>query len=179
MFEIRIICDPADTERVTTALNSAFHTSAVRHLPLRHTDMERLYVTADHQPPTVGNRPEPAPWITPEDAYAMAPEVGSEIGWTTEYLVRTGVLHPVSREFWLRKAAVLDRLALSDPDGARYGDADELAADAARRLIEIDRTGDGNHSGDPYWPEHPDTWTHPRGYLRQEYAAWLRAHHDL
>ncbi|WP_199881092.1 hypothetical protein [Streptomyces kebangsaanensis] len=54
MFEIRIICDPNDTNRITAALNGAFTAGAVRTYPTRDGQRTRLYVTADH-------RPEPRP----------------------------------------------------------------------------------------------------------------------
>ncbi|WP_432058820.1 hypothetical protein [Streptomyces sp. bgisy022] len=52
MFEIRVICDPADTDRITTALNDTFTTGAVRTYPTRDGKHLRLYVTADHHPDT-------------------------------------------------------------------------------------------------------------------------------
>ncbi|MFF8261166.1 hypothetical protein [Streptomyces virginiae] len=97
----------------------------------------------------------------PEAAYATAPSVISEIGWTVrgarDCLRGTNV-----REFWLRKAALLDRIALTDDDPVS-GDAATCATEAARRLIEIDHA-DGPRTADP------------RGYVRQEYALWLRHH---
>lgn len=47
-FEIRAICDPVDTDRVTTALSRAFATGALRQYPTRDGERTRLYVTADH-----------------------------------------------------------------------------------------------------------------------------------
>ncbi|WP_406273671.1 hypothetical protein OHT93_26050 [Streptomyces sp. NBC_00191] len=161
MFEIRIICDPADTDRITTALNGIFATGAVRRLPSRYTDMERLYVTADHRSlPQAQTRPQT--WPTPEEAYATAPCITSEIGWTAYHAVGrpTGAL--LGREFWLRKAAVLDRIALGDAAQDLFSDACEAATDAARHLLDTDQA---------------EGITDPRGYVRQEYAAWHKQEH--
>lgn len=77
-------------------------------------------------------RPAVQDWPTPEQAYAEAPSTISEIGWTartaTERLFGTAS----TREFWLRKAALLDRIALTE---AATSDATELAVEAARRLF--------------------------------------------
>jgi hypothetical protein len=48
VFEIRIICDPDDTDRVATALTTAFTTGEVRRYPTRDGKRTRLYFTADH-----------------------------------------------------------------------------------------------------------------------------------
>ncbi|MFI7352356.1 hypothetical protein ACIBTP_00230 [Streptomyces avidinii] len=97
----------------------------------------------------------------PEAAYATAPSIISEIGWTVRGA--RNCLHGIRvREFWLRKAALLDRIALTDDDPVS-GDAATCATEAARRLMEIDHA------------ESPRT-TDPRGYVRQEYALWLRHH---
>ncbi|MFJ9076634.1 hypothetical protein ACIRO3_15455 [Streptomyces sp. NPDC102278] len=97
----------------------------------------------------------------PEAVYATAPSVISEIGWTVRGArdCRRGV-HV--REFWLRKAALLDRIALSDDDPVG-GDAATCAVEAARRLMEIDHA-DSSRTADP------------RGYVRQQYALWIRHH---
>ncbi|MCX4778685.1 hypothetical protein [Streptomyces sp. NBC_01264] len=97
----------------------------------------------------------------PEAAYATAPSVISEIGWTVRGArdCRGGIR---VREFWLRKAALLDRIALTDDDPVS-GDAATCATEAALRLIEIDRA-DGPRTADP------------RGYVRQEYTLWLHHH---
>ncbi|MCX4587059.1 hypothetical protein [Streptomyces sp. NBC_01481] len=207
MFELRIICDPADTDRITTALNGLFDTGSVRRLPSRHTDMDRLYVTADHRAshedctvcggegtslwftpegteetrpctgipyedmlaaglirrngkaarPYVDADPKLSPWPSPETAYATAPCISIEIGWTAYHAVGrpTGAL--LGREFWLRKAAVLDRIALGDQAGEGFGDACEAATEAARHLLDIDRA---------------EGIADPRGYVRQQYAQW-------
>ncbi|MCP3820309.1 hypothetical protein NLX86_20060 [Streptomyces sp. A3M-1-3] len=169
MFEIRIICDPTDTERVTTALAQAFTTGAVRRSPSRTSDKERLYVTAEHREHT-------EKWPTPEQAYAKAPNIISEIGWTAQRAREA--LWPVHqsdvREFWLRKAALLDRIALDDRTAGIHTDAPEVALNAARKLLDVDRDGVGNYGGTPYWPEHPEAIADPRGYVRQEYGLWAK-----
>ncbi|MER6612693.1 hypothetical protein [Streptomyces xantholiticus] len=100
---------------------------------------------------------QPLTWPTPEEAYATAPCITSEIGWTAYHAVGrpTGAL--LGREFWLRKAAVLDRIALGDDVESEFGDACEAATDAARRLLDIDQAED---------------ITDLRGYVRQQYAVW-------
>ncbi|WSB86669.1 hypothetical protein OHA60_24370 [Streptomyces cellulosae] len=167
MFEIRIICDPADTDRVTAALSGAFTAGAIRTYPTRDGARIRLYVTADH-------RPAPGPWPTPDEAYALAPSLIREIGWTAQTAADKPFGEHLGREFWLRKAALLDRIALQGEEDGTPGDADEVATEAARRLIAHDRDGEGDYHGAPYWPEHPATAADPRGYVRQEYAHWAK-----
>ncbi|MEU2862441.1 hypothetical protein ABZ672_29505 [Streptomyces mirabilis] len=181
MFEIRIICQPTDTDRIVAALDKTFTAGTVTVCPTRGGKQHRLYVGADHRAvPGPSPTPEvievgPTAWPTPEDAYATAPGVTYEIAWTASTagtLAKNPHRGDVDREYWLRKAALLDRIALEyEADGVR-NDTDEIAANAARQLIEIDRDGEGGHSGAPNGPEHPATLAHPRGYVRQEYARW-------
>ncbi|MFE4961664.1 hypothetical protein [Streptomyces sp. NPDC056660] len=149
MFEIRVICDPADKDRVSTALAAAFTTGPARQHPTRDGHRTRLYLTANH-------RPEPEPILTPEEAYALAPSIISEIGWTARTAADRPFYDGFHREFWLRKAALLDRIALSDETDS---DAADLATRAAHRLIDLDDTG---------------TTSDPRHYVRQQYAAWAK-----
>ncbi|WP_171117687.1 hypothetical protein [Streptomyces sp. Z423-1] len=169
MFEIRVICDPADADRITTALGAAFATGIVRDYPTRDGQRRRLYVTADH-------RPEPGLWPTPDEAYALAPSMVREIGWTAGTAADKPFGESLGREYWLRKAALLDRIALRDEEDGLSGDAAEVATEAARRLIAHDRDGEGDYHGASYWPEHPATAADPRGYVRQEYAHWAKNH---
>ncbi|MCZ7415666.1 hypothetical protein [Streptomyces sp. WMMC897] len=152
MFEIRVICDPADADRITATLSTAFNTGPVRRLPSRHTDQHRLYINADH-------RAEPAPWPTPENAYATAPSIVREIAWTADQAASKPLGTPLGREFWLRKAALLDRIALVEADtyapDVAVG-AIQTATDAARCLMDMDDVN-GND---------------PRAYVRQQYARW-------
>ncbi|MFD4178527.1 hypothetical protein [Streptomyces anulatus] len=152
MFEIRVICDPADAERITTALNGMFDTGTVRRYPSRGTDKDRLYISADH-------RPEDQPWPDPETAYALAPSIISEIGWVAHYAANRPFGAETVREFWLRKAALLDRLALGDAKAMSASDATQLATEAAGRLRDFDDSG---------------VICDPRHYVRQQYAAWAR-----
>ncbi|MEU3514629.1 hypothetical protein ABZ770_04960 [Streptomyces sp. NPDC006654] len=46
MFEIRVICDRPDADRISQALAAAFDTGPARQYPTR------LYFTADHRPTT-------------------------------------------------------------------------------------------------------------------------------
>ncbi|MFD9037957.1 hypothetical protein [Streptomyces bottropensis] len=151
MFEIRVICDPADTDRVTTALTTTFATGDVRRYPTRDGKRTRLYLTADH-------RPEPEGWPTPEQAYAGAPSINSEIGWISHSLADARCYTELDREFYLRKAALLDRIALLDEPDAPDGDATQTAHAAAVFLLDTDR---------------PGAICDPRAYVRQQYALTL------
>ncbi|MET9598116.1 hypothetical protein [Streptomyces sp. NPDC006459] len=166
MFEIRIICTPPEAPEITKALSETFTTGQVRQHPTRDGERVRLYVTAEQQP---------GHWPTPETAYATAPSIISEIGWTASGA--RDCLHGIAvREFWLRKAALLDRIALTDDDPVG-GEAATLATEAARRLMAIDHAaglGPSGYADGPYSPDHPDSIREPRGYLRQEYALWHR-----
>ncbi|GAA0922249.1 hypothetical protein [Streptomyces thermoalcalitolerans] len=174
MFEIRVICEPDDADRVSAALAAAFNTGPARQYPTRDGRRTRLYVTADH-------RPDFEAWPTPDEAYALAPSIVHEIGWTAQAAVDTPFGQALGREYWLRKAALLDRIALQDEeDGLTDGltsDAADAAIEAARRLIAHDRDSEGGCHGAPYRPEHPATAADPRGYVRQEYAHWAKTHH--
>jgi hypothetical protein len=84
-----------------------------------------------------------------------------EIGWTarTAREVVSGAFP--EREFWLRKAALLDRIALhdnNDSDDTPSAAAD-LAVQAARELMDLDN--------EPVLCD-------PRAYVRQQYALWAK-----
>jgi hypothetical protein len=149
VFEIRVICDPADTDRITAALSTAFTTGSVRRYPTRDGDRHRLYVTAGH-------RPDPEDWPTPEQAYANAPSINSEIGWTARTLADTPCFTTLGRDFYLRKAVLLDRIALLQEPDTHNSDA-ETAYAAAVALLDMDQ---------------PGVICDPRAYVRQQYALW-------
>ncbi|WP_251052580.1 MULTISPECIES: hypothetical protein [unclassified Streptomyces] len=117
-------------------------------------------------------------WPTPEAAYALAPSIVREIGWTAQTAADKPFGVPLGREFWLRKAALLDRIALQDEATRFSGDAAQAATEAARCLLGIDHAaglGPGGYANGPYPPDHPDSTHDPRGYVRQEYALWVHA----
>ncbi|MGW8378573.1 hypothetical protein [Streptomyces sp. ODS28] len=62
-FEIRVICDQADTDRVREALADAFTTGPARQMPTRDGMRVRLYLTADHRtdPDDNGTADSPSP----------------------------------------------------------------------------------------------------------------------
>ncbi|MFI8305502.1 hypothetical protein ACIF80_19065 [Streptomyces sp. NPDC085927] len=154
MFDIRIICDPADTEHVVAALDRTFTTGTATVYPTRDGRRNRLYFRADHR-----STPEPS-WPTPEQAYADAPSISSEIGWTTRASARTPIGQGLDREYFLRKAAVLDRMALT-VDGRDTDDMARAATEAARHLMGLDDTL---------------VICDPRHYVRQQYAHWATHH---
>ncbi|MET7756599.1 hypothetical protein ABZT27_18095 [Streptomyces sp. NPDC005389] len=147
MFEIRIVCDPADTDRITTALAQTFATGQVRTYTARSADKTRLYVTADHHPDVE--------WPTPEQAYKGAPSILDEIGWTVRTLADDPLTANTGREFWLRKAALLDRIALGDEVAPAVTDATGAAIQAARQLMDFDDAA---------------VICDPRHYVRQQYT---------
>ncbi|MFH9215935.1 hypothetical protein [Streptomyces globisporus] len=122
-------------------------------------------------------------WPTPEAAYTLAPSITSEITWVA-YTARDFGHLTSPREYWLRKAAVFDRIALTEQQrtftvaGSATTDADATAADTARRLLAIDHAaglGPSGYANGPYPPDHPDSTHNPRGYIRQEYALWANS----
>ncbi|MGW2495838.1 hypothetical protein ACWCV2_15230 [Streptomyces pseudogriseolus] len=52
MFDIRIICDPADEPDITRALTAAFDCDPIERRPARDGYRVRLYTKAFHPDPT-------------------------------------------------------------------------------------------------------------------------------
>ncbi|MGW3735059.1 hypothetical protein [Streptomyces sp. NPDC005148] len=96
-------------------------------------------------------------WPTPETAYAKAPGIVREIGWTAQAAADKPFGTRMGRDFWLRKAALLDRIALAEEAAGRGGSTAETAELAAARLMDLDD---------------PDIVCDPRHYVRQQYAHW-------
>ncbi|MGK5638022.1 hypothetical protein ACSNOK_06845 [Streptomyces sp. URMC 126] len=110
-----------------------------------------------------------APAPDPATAYADAPSIITETGW----VARQRGSQP-DREFWLRKAAVFDRIALKE--AASYAPevaapAIEAAADAALQLVRYDATHEGLS---PRGFELVTADDH-REYVRRAYLAWSRS----
>ncbi|MFE1996492.1 hypothetical protein [Streptomyces parvulus] len=156
VFEIRVITDPADADRVTAALSTAFATGQARQYPTRDGQRTRLYITADH-------RPDPEPYPAPEAAYVLAPSILSEMRWVTNAVVTAECFTELERDYYLRKAALLDRIALMDEPALPFGDATETAEAAAVFLLDTDRDHLAGHV-----VERADR--DPRGYVRQQYV---------
>lgn len=111
----------------------------------------------------------------PETAYAAAPSIVREIGWVAEQAASRAFGEPMGREFWLRKAAVLDRIALQEeatyaPDVA--SEALSVAAKAAHRLAAFD--WDHDTTAGPNAPSLTGWDVSYRLYVRQEYLTWSR-----
>ncbi|MGV9898881.1 hypothetical protein [Streptomyces tendae] len=160
MFEIRVITDPADADRVTTALATAFTTGQARRYPTRDGQRTRLYLTADH-------RPDPEPYPAPEAAYAPAPSILNEMRWVTNAVATAECFTELERDYYLRKAALLDRIALMDEPAPPFGDATETAEAAAVFLLDTDRDHLAGHLAEQADKD-------PRGYVRQQYAQQAR-----
>ncbi|WP_406007617.1 hypothetical protein OG440_16755 [Streptomyces sp. NBC_00637] len=117
------------------------------------------------QPTTLS--PGPEVWPAPEAAYVLAPNILREIGWTAR-TARQVIHRPFdggeAREYFLRKAALLDRIALQSEEDGIHGDATELAEAAALYLIDTHHARTAASDADP------------RGYVRREYARWTTHH---
>ncbi|MFF4286009.1 hypothetical protein ACFY0R_11875 [Streptomyces sp. NPDC001633] len=93
-------------------------------------------------------------WPTPEQAYADAPSIAYESGWTEQ----TAKLLPdeLDRDWYLRHAALLDRIALGN-EADQPGRAAEEADATALVLLDMDQAPRGFDA---------------RAYVRQQYALW-------
>ncbi|NEE37022.1 hypothetical protein G3M53_67955 [Streptomyces sp. SID7982] len=56
-FEIRIICDPDDADRVRDKVAEAFRVGTARQYPTRDRMRVRLYITAEHHDPDAQRKP--------------------------------------------------------------------------------------------------------------------------
>ncbi|MFJ4989669.1 hypothetical protein ACIP9H_38450 [Streptomyces sp. NPDC088732] len=120
------------------------------------------------------------------DAYTNAPDLHREIhqvlaldaerdGRQPQPATRpptdaTGDTAAAERARLLRRAALMDRIALDDPRPGPLA----AAAETAEQLL----LHDHRHPDQAAGPHHPDTTTPTpthRSYVRQEYAAWTAA----
>ncbi|NBM17503.1 hypothetical protein [Streptomyces sp. GC420] len=106
--------------------------------------------------------------------YANAPRILAEISWVADQSAARRSASEPGREFWLRKAALLDRIALAET--ATY--APEVAAKAvsvaeegALALIEYDE----EHRGLSRRALELVTGADCRTYVREQYGEWSRA----
>lgn len=115
------------------------------------------------------------PETSTDTAYANAPSIAWEISWVLRALRKYPLSHGIDREFWLRKAALLDRIALREeatftPDAA--AEAVTAAGRAARQLADYD----ASFHGLSFRGEELATDEDFRVYVRRQYEA---AHTDL
>ncbi|MFI9104953.1 hypothetical protein ACIGXA_31055 [Streptomyces fildesensis] len=112
---------------------------------------------------------------TPALAYADAPSIPNEITAvltlitkrTTEWRLGRSTPRVDDREFWLRKAALFDRVALEDATA----DAIAAAVETAGSLVTFDLQHPTSVAG-PHGPDSIEWDPSYRPYVRQEYAAW-------
>jgi hypothetical protein len=90
-------------------------------------------------------------WPHAIEAYASAPDPGSELEW-----LRTA--EDRGREWWLRRAALTDRMAHGLIPGYTASTSDAFSL--ASRLMAIDGAVVG---------------CNPRAYVRQQYALWAKS----
>lgn len=118
--------------------------------------------------------------VSPEDAYGQAPSTVQEISALVNSCLRAGA-GPLPRGWWLRKAALLDRIALKEtakftPDIA--APALRAAEAAAKQLVLYDGqhlTRGGEFSPDALASAAPADGHGHRAYVRQEYLVWSLA----
>ncbi|MCT2589201.1 hypothetical protein LHJ74_04510 [Streptomyces sp. N2-109] len=174
MLEIRIICDPPEETGVLDALRMVFELDPVRRYPTRGQTRIRLYTTAapirETETATV-RRIHPGP--DPQAAYTEAPSLIIELDWVADQAAARASGAHMGREFWLRKAALLDRIAL-------HGTENYIPEVAARTVENADRAAawlaDFDHThGTTRGPlmalVAPESLSY-RPYVRQEYLAW-------
>jgi hypothetical protein len=122
-----------------------------------------------------------AEFPAPELAYAGAPGVIPEIGWLAEQARSTAIVREVGREYWLRKAALVDRIALARVVTHTQEEAletAEMASNAAVQLIEYDeqhRDGAERPTAGSIRFSEAVVGAGYRAYVRQQYLAWSHA----
>jgi hypothetical protein len=100
----------------------------------------------------------------PHEAYANAPDLRREM--------HQALALGAERAWLLRRAALMDRMALDDPGPGPVG----AAAQTAEQLLLHDRRHPDLVAG-PHQPDAITLGPSRRPYVRQEYAAWTVAGH--
>ncbi|MDT3395223.1 hypothetical protein RKE29_00910 [Streptomyces sp. B1866] len=112
-----------------------------------------------------------SPTHAPAEAYADAPKIAAEISWVARAAVARPFGQEPDREFWLRKAALLDRIALEE--GATYApevaaEAVQAAAQAAWQFVRYD----AEHHGLSLRGADLVTDEDYRAHVRDAYREW-------
>ncbi|WJY37907.1 hypothetical protein QT196_11750 [Streptomyces sp. P9-2B-2] len=113
-------------------------------------------------------------WPSADEAYAAAPSISSENDWA----IRTAdewADEGLDREWYLRHAAVLDRIALRDDADQRTAAAEDADA-TATVLLDLRRTAavlDADAAATVLLDlDQASRGYDPRAYVRQQYALW-------
>ncbi|WP_369377404.1 hypothetical protein [Streptomyces sp. cg36] len=110
----------------------------------------------------------------PEAAYANAPEIAAEIGWIAKHTNTPPADALAEREFRLRKAASLDRIALQEEATRPSGLAAEAIATAVQAAEDF-ATYDAEHGPLTFRGAELATADDFRAYVREEYRSWRHA----
>jgi hypothetical protein len=111
----------------------------------------------------------------PTVAYERAPGIIAEISWVTAQSGSFIGIEP-DREFWLRKAAVFDRIAVKGASmyvPRQTTDVVETAVEAARALVRYDIA----HRGLSLKGAELVTDEDHREYVRHQYHEWCLTQH--
>jgi hypothetical protein len=102
------------------------------------------------------NPDEAQKWPSPDEAYASAPSIDDELDWLNRTANHT--YDGLDRDWYLRNAAALDRIALGESTNERAcpGEAEATAV----LLLDLDQASRDYD---------------PRAYVRQQYALWWAA----
>ncbi|MEU8994090.1 hypothetical protein AB0C95_04585 [Streptomyces caniferus] len=93
-------------------------------------------------------------WPTPDEAYAAAPSIDEELDWLNR-TANASYDEDLNRDWYLRNAAALDRIALGESTTERA--CPEEADATAVLLLDLDQASRDYD---------------PRAYVRQQYARW-------
>lgn len=111
--------------------------------------LDDIAADAQHQAPDHAQT-----WPSPEGAYASAPSIDDELDWLNR-TANASYDEDLDRDWYLRNAAVLDRIALGESTTERACPAEADAT--AVLLLDLDQA--------------PRDYN-PRAYVRQQYALW-------
>ncbi|WHM37430.1 hypothetical protein [Streptomyces sp. BPTC-684] len=107
----------------------------------------------------------------PDAAYANAPEVGAEITWIAQRATSRPTGPEADREFRLRRAAALDRIALHETATATPLVATEAITTAVRAAEDLAEY-DAEHGSLTFRGAELAGAEDFRAYVREEYRAW-------
>ncbi|WP_406343280.1 hypothetical protein [Streptomyces sp. NBC_00648] len=110
----------------------------------------------------------------PDAAYVNAPEVGAEVAWIAQRATSRPTSPEADREFRLRKAAALDRIALHETATTTPLVATEAITTAVQAAENL-ATYDAEHGSLTFRGAELAGDDDFRAYVREEYRAWRHA----